>query len=283
MRRTHLMFLALAAALVSLPGVAFAQADFTGIWAPIFHEDQIERIPGPDVGDYAGLPITDAERLRADTWDASLLTLPEHQCKPHPSTYGFRGVGNLRITPVYNSDTQQVIKLITHIQWQEQEREIWMDGRPHPPEYAAHTWQGFSTGEWDGNVLVVKTTHLKAGWIRRNGLALSDRATMTERFIRHGNYLTHVYMIEDPYYLTEPLIKTNGFQLTDQVTMAPYPCSPAVEVPREPGEVPHHLPGTNPFLEEYAKKHHLPVQATRGGAETALPEYARKIAAGEVK
>ena len=283
MRRAHLMFLALTAALVSLPSVAFAQADFTGIWAPIFHEDQIERIPGPDVGDYSGLPITDAERLRADTWDASLLTLPEHQCKPHPSTYGFRGVGNLRMTPVFDNDTQAVIKLVTHIQWQEQEREIWMDGRPHPPEFAAHTWQGFSTGEWDGNVLVVKTTHLKAGWIRRNGLALSDRATMTERFIRHGNYLTHVYMIEDPYYLSEPLIKTNGFQLTDQITMAPYPCSPAVEVPRAEGDVPHHLPGTNPFLEEYAKKHHLPVHATRGGAETALPEYARKIAAGEVK
>ena len=98
-------------------------------------------------------------------------------------------------------------------------------------------------------MLVVKTTHLKAGWIRRNGMALSDQATMTERFIRHGNYLTHVYMIEDPYYLTEPLIKTNGFQLTDQVTMPPYPCSPAVEVPREAGEVPHHLPGQNPFLE----------------------------------
>ncbi len=68
------------------------------MWAPIFHEDQVERIPGPDVGDYAGLPINDAMRMRADSWDASLLTLPEHQCKPHPSTYGFRGVGNLRVS-----------------------------------------------------------------------------------------------------------------------------------------------------------------------------------------
>jgi hypothetical protein len=32
------------------------------------------------------------------------------------------------------------VKLNTHIQWQEKEREIRMDGRPHPPEYAAHTW-----------------------------------------------------------------------------------------------------------------------------------------------
>jgi hypothetical protein len=280
MQRISVTVLVAAAVLIGMPRFASAQTDLTGIWAPLFHEDQVERAPGPEVGDYTGLPITDAERLRGDTWDASLLTLPEHQCKPHPSTYGFRGVGNLRITPFYNDNTQQMIKLVTHIQWQEQEREIWMDGRPHPPDFAAHTWQGFSTAEWDGNVLVVKTTHLKAGWIRRNGLALSDKATMTERFIRHGNYLTHVYMIEDPYYLSEPLIKTNGFVLTDQVTMAPYPCSPAVEVPREPGEVPSHLIGQNPYIEEYAKKHHLPVEATRGGAETALPEFMKKYAGG---
>lgn len=276
----------LACALVvvfGLAGSASAQTDLVGIWAPIFHEDQVERIPGPDVGDYAGLPLSEAGRLRAQAWDASLLTLPEHQCKPHPSTYGFRGVGNLRITPSYNDATQELIKLSTHIFWQEQEREIWMDGRPHPPEYAAHTWQGFSTGRWIGNVLEVKTTHLKAGWIRRNGAALSDRATMTERFFRHGNVLTHVYIIEDPYYLTEPLIKTNGFLLTSDVTMAAYPCSPAVEVPREKGDVPHHLPGQNPFLEEYAKKHNLPVEATRGGAHTALPEFMKSRAAGAAK
>ncbi len=28
-----------------------------------------------------------------------------------------------------------------------------MDGRPHPPEWAADTWQGFSTGEWVGDML----------------------------------------------------------------------------------------------------------------------------------
>jgi glyoxylase-like metal-dependent hydrolase (beta-lactamase superfamily II) len=263
--------------LTAVASPAVAQVDLTGMWAPIFHEDQIERIPGPDVGDYAGLPINDAMRLRADSWDASLLTLPEHQCKPHPSTYGFRGVGNLRISAEVNEKTQSIVKLHTHIQWQEQKRDIWMDGRPQPAEYAAHTWQGFSTGQWEGNVLVVKTTHLKAGWIRRNGLLITDQATMTERFIRHGNYLTHIYMIEDPNYLTEPLIKTNGFQLVQNPAMQPYPCYPTVEVPREKGEVPHHLPGENPFLNDFAKKHNLPLNGVRGGAETALPEF---IAAG---
>ena len=262
------------AAFFSVLGVrpASAQVDLGGMWAPIFHEDQLERVPGPEIGDYSGLPINDAARMRADSWMSSLLTLPEHQCKPHPSTYGFRGVGNLRITADVDRATQATIKLNTHIQWQEQEREIWMDGRPHPPEYAPHTWQGFSTGRWEGNVLVVTTTHLKAGWIRRNGLAITDRATMTERFIRHGNYLTHIYMIEDPSYLTEPLIKTNGFALTLNPAMPPYPCHPAVEVPHDKGEVPHYLPGENPFLGDYAKKNNLPLQEVRGGADTALPE-----------
>ena len=188
-----------AVVLIGTPRFASAQVDLTGIWAPIFHEDQVERVPGPEVGDYAGLPINDAVRLRADTWDASLLTLPEHQCKPHPSTYGFRGVGNLRITPVYDDATQQMIKLNTHIQWQEQEREIWMDGRPHPPDYrGAHLAglldrrSGTATCWWSRPRTSRPAGSGATAW------RSATRRTMTERFIRHGNYLTHVYMIEDP-------------------------------------------------------------------------------------
>jgi hypothetical protein len=256
---------------------AYAQVDLSGIWAPIMHEDQVERAPGPEIGDYLGLPINDAGRLRGESWDASILTMEEHTCKPHPSTYGFRGVGNLRITYNYDPTSYAVMKIDTHIQWMEQRREIWTDGRGHPPDFDPHTWQGFSTGHWEGNVLVVETDHLKAGWIRRNGLALSDRAKMTERFFRHGDILTHTYIIEDPVYLSEPLIKTNGFRLLPNGAMQAYPCQPAVEVEREPGDVPHHLPGQNPFIGDFAKKHNLPVEATRGGAETALPEFAKKL------
>ncbi|HET9358419.1 MAG TPA: MBL fold metallo-hydrolase [Vicinamibacterales bacterium] len=277
MKRQSIHALVLAVTIAGGASPAFAQIDLTGMWAPIFDEDQVERIPGPDVGDYAGMPITDALRFRADSWDASILTLPEHQCKPHPSTYGFRGVGNLRISADVDDKTQSIVRLRTHIQWQEQKRDIWMDGRPHPPAYAAHTWQGFSTGSWEGSVLVVRTTHLKAGWIRRNGLFLTDQATMTERFIRHGNYLTHVYMIEDPHYLSEPLVRTNGFRLTPNPAMQPYPCYPTVEVPRARGEVPSFLPGENPFLGEHAKKHNLPPEGVRGGAETALPEFVNAV------
>lgn len=260
--------------LIGSGGSAIAQENLVGYWAPIYHEDQEERIPGPSIGDYAGLPINDAARLRAQSWDASLLSLPEHQCKPHPSTYGFRGVGTLRIWEDRHPETQALIALHTHIAWQAQHRVIWMDGRPAPPQYAPHTWQGFSRGHWEGDVLVVETSHLKAGWMRRNGLPLSDRATMIDRFIRHGDVMTHVMIVEDPVYLTEPLVKTNGFSLQLNGTMEPYPCDVVVEVLSPEGYVPHYLPGENPFIREFAEDQGLPFDATQGGAATALPEYA---------
>jgi hypothetical protein len=273
-RIAGLLFVLLACA--STP--AFAQMDLTGVWNPLMHEDQMERAPGPEVGDYLGLPINDAARMRGETWNASILTLSEHTCKPHPSTYGPRGVGGMRIRYHHDNTTENLVKIDAQIQWMEQFREIWMDGRPHPPAYAAHTWQGFSTGRFEGNVLVVDTTHLKAGWIRRNGVALSDRATMQERFLRHGNYLTHTSYIWDPVYFTEPIVRTNGFQLnTNAITVQPYPCLPAVEVVHARGEVPHFLPGKSGYEEEFAKKHKLPVEAARGGAETAYPEYMKRM------
>ena len=269
----------LALLLLTVAGTpAFAQMDLTGVWNPIMHEDQQERAPGPNVGDYLGLPINEAGRMRGETWNASILTLSEHTCKPHPSTYGPRGVGGMRVRYHHDNTTENLVKIDAQIQWMEQFREIWMDGRPHPPAYAAHTWQGFSTGRFDGNVLVVTTTHLKAGWIRRNGIALSDRTTMVERFLRHGNYLTHTSIITDPVYMSEPIVRTNGFQLNpNAITVQPYPCLPAVEVVHQRGNVPHFLPGTSGYVEEFAKRHNLPVEAVRGGAETAMPEFMKKF------
>jgi hypothetical protein len=273
----------LLSALVCVAGVSLvAQGppgamDLSGEWAPRFHEDQPERIPGPDIGDYLGLPINEAARVHGDAWDASILTLPEHQCKPHPADYSPRGPANLRIWREIDHDTQQLVAIRTHISWQQPERTIWMDGRPHPPEYAAHTWQGFSTGKWDGDMLTVTTTHLKMGWIRRNGIPRSDKAVLTEHFTRHGDYLTLISVINDPVYLTEPFVRTTNWGLDPHQQIQPYPCQAVVEIERPQGVVPHHLPGSNGFLREFAAKSGLPFEPTRGGAETMYPEYALKV------
>ena len=269
--RYSVPWLVLAAAFAS--GPVFAEIDLSGEWGPRYHEDQPERLPGPAIGEYHGLPINDAARLRAESWDPSLLTLLEHQCKPHPADYATRGPSNLRIWKDIDTATQQIMAIKTHIQWQAPERTIWMDGRPHPPEYAAHTWQGFSTGQWEGDTLTVKTTHLKAGWIRRNGVFRTDKATLTEHYIRHGNYLTIISLVDDPIYLTEPIIRSQNWVLDLNQQINPYPCHISVEIDRPQGTVPHFLPGENPFLEEYSSQYDLPVEGTRGGAATMYPDF----------
>ena len=66
-------------------------------------------------------------------------------------------------------------------------------------------------GEWEGDNLKVTTTHLKEGWIRRNGLPRSENATVVEYYIRHHDVLTVVMDVKDPNYLTEPLIRTSSW------------------------------------------------------------------------
>ena len=261
---------------------AAAQVELSGVWSNQLHEDFPDRLAGPELGDYTGIPLNNAARLRAEAWDASLITLPEYQCRVHPSDYA-PSFADIRIWEEYDKDTQALLAIhIHHFAWGT-ERTIWMDGRPHPPDYAGHTSMGFSTGKWDGDILTVTTDHLKEGWIRRNGVPRSDRAVVTEHFIRHENGLTWVTVINDPPYLTEPMIRSRDYVWSVAGQIAPYPCESVEEIVRPKDAIPHHLPGTNTFLKEYQKNHGVLEQGAMGGAETLYPEFRQKvIAAGDL-
>lgn len=183
-------------------------------------------------------------------------------------------MSNLRIWKDVDTDSQAITAWRTHLQWMAPERHIWMDGRPHPPDYVAHTWQGFSTGEWRGDMLTVTMTHLKAAHVRRNGVPRSDQATLTEYFVRHGAVLTWVSIVHDPVYLTEPFMRTRNFALSARPSGGGLSlCVGAVEIAGlAPGYIPHHLPGENPYLTEFSDYYGVG-EAARGGAETMYPEY----------
>jgi hypothetical protein len=269
----------LAATALIFDAPCFAQVDLSGTWIPQYLEDQPERIPGPELVDYLGIPINDAARQWALSWDPDRLGLQEHQCQVHTAAYIYRGPHQLRIWEERDPQTQNVVALRNYISTYEQNRTIWMDGRPHPPDYAVHTWMGFSTGKWEGNILTVTTTHIKQGWHRRNGIPSSDLITLTEHFIRHDNHLTHVSIVTDPVYLTEPLIKSQDYLLgANSGGNWLWPCEYVDEVPGRPhSSVPSYRPGENPFLTEFASKHQIPVEAALGGPETMYPEYQQKL------
>ncbi len=275
----HVLSLLIAALWMTVP--AFAQLDLTGVWAPPrpYDEDEPERGPGPSLVEFVGLPINDQARQWGLAYSPARLSLPEHQCQVHVIEYIHRGPLQMRIWEERDPVTHQLIALHESISTYEQDRTIWMDGRPHPSEYAPHTWMGFSTGVWDGNMLTVTTTHIKQGWHRRENIPASDEVTLIEHYVKHGNLMTHITVAEDPVFLAEPLVKSEEFSyVTDPNTFNPFwPCQPVEEGEASRGKVPSFAPGENPWMAEYAATHDLPQEATLGGPETTYPEYQARL------
>ncbi|MEQ1757582.1 MAG: hypothetical protein ABL986_04635 [Vicinamibacterales bacterium] len=265
---------ACAGALLLVGAPAFAQVDIAGEWATRTNEDQPHRAPGADLGDYTGIPINAAARQKASVWDASILSEPESMAKPHAPQYFMRGPGpNIRITKVTDPVTQVLIAYTIEGSFGRNDRVIWMDGRPHPSERAEHTWDGFSTGKVEGNRLTVTTTHMKYGILQRNGVPSSPEAVMTEHFVRHGNWLTDVIIVDDPTYLEEPFIRTSTWELSSNITPDQRFIFEVVDeiADRKPGYVPASPLGTR--QEDFAKKQGLPFEGTQGGKVTTYPEY----------
>jgi hypothetical protein len=159
-----------------------------------------------------------------------------------------RGLANLRIQREIDPVTQRPAAFRTRIGFHNMERTIWLDGRPHPDPQAPHTWQGFSTATWEANQLLIRTTHLKESYHRRNGIASSARRTFTERWVRHGDILSVVTIVEDPAFFTEPFVRSESWALDPGQRVTSNPCVYEPEVPSAAG-------------------------AARGGAQTMYPEF----------
>jgi cyclase len=270
----------LVVALATLGSPASAQIDLSGEWAGTFYEDLPHR-GGMRLADYTGLPFNEAGWRKGHSWDEAARSTRERQCIPHVVTYALRGPATIRFTKLLGTDGERLIAYGLNGSYG-RPRTIWMDGRPHPSDLAPHTWAGFSTGKWDRNMLVVTTTHIKAGWLQRNGAPTSDLATMTEHFIRHGQYLMVVSIVNDPIYLAEPFIRTTNFTLSLTANANTWgPCGPSQVIDELPGRgkgsVPHYLPDQTDHMREFVAQSGVPPEAARGGAETTYPEYAARV------
>src|SRR5262245_56660259 len=260
---------------------AFAQMELSGEWAGKYHEDQTDRVPGDVQGDFSGVPLNDAARRYAEAWDVTRVNLLEHQCQPYSLPHIYRGPLQFRIWEEKEPAAQQIIAYKMYLGTYQQWRSIWMDGRPHPPDYAPHTFMGFSTGQWNGDILTVNTTHIKKEFYRRSGIPSSDLTTVVEHYIRHGNLLTHVMIATDPVYVSEPYFNSEEFVLMERGNQNwLYNCEYVMEVPKPKNEVPHFLPGKNPFLKDFANKFGLPFEPVFAGADSTYPEYLPKMESG---
>ena len=85
-------------------------------------------------------------------------------------------------------------------------RQIFLDGRPSPPADVDPWWFGYSVGHWEGDTLVVETTHTRdISWLDINGSPLTPDGKIIERFRRpnFGN-LEIIVTVDDPTAYTAP-------------------------------------------------------------------------------
>lgn len=255
-----------------LVGREASPPDLAGEWRLQNDED-----PGqPPLGDYLGIPFNEAGRQRADTTAESIWGTSEYRCRPHSAPHQWRGLGGARIIKELDALTRDVSAW--HVQfWRSLDRPIYVDGREHPPAWAPHSWTGFSTGQWAGNTLVVRTTHLKDGFLKRGGPQTSDMYEMTEYLTRNDDYLTVTQIVDDPIYMDEPYVQSTTYWLDPSTIVMTESCVTSALGEgggTDPHYVPHFLPGENPYLAEWLEEQDwIPEPATRGGAPTAYPEY----------
>ena len=274
-RRTHVVGWVFLLGFVLAAQPAWAQVDLSGQWGRNSGSDNIRATGGAGVGDYTGIPFNDAGRLRSDTWNATVLSQRERQAQPHNLQYhSFYPGRRVFFERIVDPLTKRLLGYTACCLFGGAERTIWLDGRPHPSEYAERSWVGFSTGEWHGNILTITTTHLRTGYHERNGAVASVKSVVTEQVIRHEDHITLVQFVEDPAYLEIPMIRTYEYVRDPTVTEDNVQNRFEVidEVPDwEKGYVPSYALGTE--HREWAESLGMPYEASRGGLETLFPEY----------
>jgi len=259
-----------------LVGRTASPPDISGEWLLELNEDAGSGGVQPNPDDYLGVPFNEAGRLRSDTTAESLWGTPQFQCRPHSAPHQWRGLGGARILSELDPLDRSVRAY--HVQfWRSLDRPIFMDGREHPPAWAPHTWTGFSTGHWEGNTLVVKTTHLKDGFLRRGGPQTSDMLTMSEYLTRHDDILSIVQVTDDPVYMDEPFVQSQTYldHPVSRVNMEICNAGTFAESGgTNPHFVPHLLPDRELFINEWLPEESwVPYEAIRGGVKTVYPEY----------
>jgi hypothetical protein len=104
-------------------------------------------------------------------------------------------------------------------------RQIFTDGRPFP-EDPVPTWQGYSTGSWDGSTFVVESIGFnERTWLDGFGHAHTDRLHLTERYRRVDfGHLEIEVTVSDPGAYLEPWTATIEAELVPDVELIEYVC-----------------------------------------------------------
>jgi hypothetical protein len=102
-------------------------------------------------------------------------------------------------------------------------------GAKAPEKDVPYTKTGYSWGQWEGETLVVNTTHLKESTITNNGLAHSEQMHVLERFklSTDGQMLLATQEYEDPEVLENRGGRFIAWRKVESDHVHAYDCDPS--------------------------------------------------------
>ncbi len=220
-----------------IPPAAQADApfDLTGYWVSVITQNWRYRMVVPPKGDYMGIPLSLEAKKVADAWDPAKDEASGEQCKGYSAAAIMSNPERLHITWPDNQtlrmdiDAGMQTRLLHFGNWKS--------------SGAAPGWQGDSVASWSPRAglafvsspkarsLKVTTTHMRPGYLRKNGVPFSAGATLTEYFDifkepEGETWMTVTTVVQDPVYLENPLILSAQFRKErDASRWDPTPCS----------------------------------------------------------
>lgn len=196
--------------------------DDSNVGAARASADGIFRVWGGVMGDPAsfpmfrgGYPLNSAAEAVVAAWDP--LDNELLRC-------GTKGTPLIMITPAPVELVRDGDRILMRIEEYDSLRVIHMNPDAEPP--AEHTQFGFSRGRFEGETLVVETSHLKAQTFDPDGVPQSEQMRTVERFTPSSDYdrLDYALTVEDPVYFTEPFTLARYFVWKPEMTVQPYNC-----------------------------------------------------------
>jgi hypothetical protein len=213
------------------PAKAIAPIDLTGYWVSVVTEDWRFRMIAAPKGDWSGVPLNPAGQKIAKDWDPAKDETAGNQCK----AYGAAGLMRIPTRLHITWQDDNTLKIETDAGTQTR---LLHFGPPQTPS-GPPTLQGYSAAQWQGPAggfgyfgtafdptkggsLEVNTSHLAAGYLRRNGVPYSDKTTVQEFYdvIKEpeGDWIVVKTIVNDPVYLFSHMITSTHFRKQPDAT-----------------------------------------------------------------
>ena len=219
---------------------AQSEPDFSGFWAlntrakpseaskALLAEVPKDAVLLADVGApefpagvFGGLKLSAKAKEKVKDWTPNDEYEPRNVCRRPSIIYAMQGPFPLE---VHQADKLIIIQL----EYFDMVRIVFMDGRDHPGPDQPHSMVGHSVGHWEGDELVVDTTHLESATITANGLDHSENVHVVERFRMDpdGKTLWALQVFSDPEMIENSGARLISWSLVPGQHVYPYECDP---------------------------------------------------------